>query len=194
MFQESEIDIPCATIKAVRGPLSRKRVKYQAHASIALGDPAILADLLVQHTPTRKEFSLSIMPHYADMNDEELSRFLKKNPSVHVIDPCKLALAVLVEILASDRLLSSCLHGLIVADSLGVPNAWVRLSDKLAGGTFKFRDYYANYGEIDPVPLIMNEGRPIDNYMKACRVNDCAVMKKDMLASFPKELPKGDPS
>lgn len=41
--------------------------------------------------------------------------------------------------------LSSSLHGLIVADALGVPNRRIVLSDKIIGGDLKFDDYYSVY-------------------------------------------------
>lgn len=38
---------------------------------------------------------------------------------------------------------SSSLHGLIFADSFQIPNMWFKIYDKLAGGDFKFNDYYS---------------------------------------------------
>ncbi len=52
-----------------------------------------------------------------------------------------------------EYILSSTLHGLIVADSLGIPNAWIESPD-LTGGRFKFDDYYSSLDvSEDPIPL-----------------------------------------
>src|SRR5699024_3940838 len=49
------------------------------------------------------------------------------------------------EISSCDAVISSSLHGLIFSDALGVPNAHIRLGDKLKGGLYKFHDYYSAY-------------------------------------------------
>ena len=35
------------------------------------------------------------------------------------------------------------MHGLIFADSYGIPNAWIAPHDSMIGGEFKFNDYYS---------------------------------------------------
>ena len=38
------------------------------------------------------------------------------------------------------------MHGLIVADALGIPNIRMILSDKITGGDYKYDDYYSAFG------------------------------------------------
>ena len=40
------------------------------------------------------------------------------------------------------------------------PSRWLWLSDRLAGGDFKFRDYESVYGVVDPIPVMLPEGFP----------------------------------
>jgi hypothetical protein len=39
------------------------------------------------------------------------------------------------------------MHGLIVADSFGIPNMRVIASESLMGGDYKFRDYYSAFSK-----------------------------------------------
>ena len=50
----------------------------------------------------------------------------------------------MVEAIAScEVVLSQSLHGLIVADALGVPNVWIAPTGDMVGGRFKFDDYFS---------------------------------------------------
>ena len=48
------------------------------------------------------------------------------------------------------------MHGLIAADALGIPNARIRVADRITGGDYKFRDYYSVFG-VDPPTLSRDE-------------------------------------
>ena len=50
------------------------------------------------------------------------------------------------------------MHGLIAADSLGIPNVWVENTYKtmLVENRFKYHDYYSLFG-IKKEPLLSNE-------------------------------------
>ena len=43
-------------------------------------------------------------------------------------------------------ILSSSLHGLVAADSFGIPNIRMVCSDRIYGGDFKYDDYYSAFG------------------------------------------------
>jgi hypothetical protein len=50
------------------------------------------------------------------------------------------------EITNSEFVVSSSLHGLIIADAFGIPNARLRISDRMPGGDWKFMDYFSSVG------------------------------------------------
>ena len=57
--------------------------------------------------------------------------------------------------------LSHSLHGLIIADSLGIPNVWLNLGG-LVGGTYKFLDYFTTVDRpfrlrLDHLPVTQDE-------------------------------------
>ncbi|OHV44734.1 hypothetical protein BCD48_24980 [Pseudofrankia sp. BMG5.36] len=132
-------------VVAVRGSRSRERVKDNRDA-VTLGDPGLLADALLTSSPVRKH-RLGVLPHFLDAEIAELD-WLRAQDGVHIIDATWEPRRVVAEIAACETLISSSLHGLIVADSVGVPNGHIRLSDnKFIGGMYKFRDYYSVFAD-----------------------------------------------
>jgi pyruvyltransferase len=127
-----------ATILAFRGPLTAKGFK----GDFALGDPGILANELVG--PQEKQWDLGIVPHWQD--DQLAARFTALVPAkstVRVISPMQDPLTILREIGACRRIVTSSLHGMIVADAFGGIPRRIEACDKMLtdGGIFKFRDY-----------------------------------------------------
>lgn len=129
-----------AKILAVRGPLSARGIP----GSFAIGDPGILADELVGIQ--EKQWDLGILPHWQDT--ELVAKFTKLIPekySIKIISPADDPLEVVRQIGACRRLVTSSLHGMIVADGFGVPRRVEPCSKMLKdGGDFKFRDYSAS--------------------------------------------------
>jgi hypothetical protein len=127
-----------AKILALRGPLTARGFK----GNFALGDPGILANELVG--PQEKKWDLGIVPHWQDT--ELADRFIKLIPSkfsCRVILPSMYPLDVIREIGSCRRIVTSSLHGAIVADSFGGIPRRIEVCKNLSydGGLFKFKDY-----------------------------------------------------
>lgn len=123
------------TILALRGPLTAKGVR----GDFALCDPGLLANELVR--VETKKYQLGVVPHWSD---EELSndpRFAKFNPVI--IDPKGDPLENIRTIGECHKIVSSSLHGIIVADSFNIPRR-IEYAPRFAreGGMFKFEDYH----------------------------------------------------
>lgn len=130
-----------ATFLAVRGPLSRKRLQELNYDCPAVyGDPALL--LPRYYLPViEKNFKLGIVPH---INDYELVKELYKevknvkiinfrtNDVEHTTD----------DILSCEYILSSSLHGVIVAHAYQIPAVQVQFSNKIYGDGIKYHDYF----------------------------------------------------
>ncbi len=136
-------------VHAVRGHLTNERCGSVG----AIGDPALLARYLKfgDAEPAR----VGLLPHYVDTENPFCDRFVNEVPDCVLIDPLQPPLDVLAQIAACDVVFSSSLHGLICADSLGVPNAWIELSDKVVGNGYKFTDYYSCF-DLSPSPIRPN--------------------------------------
>jgi len=133
------------TFLAVRGPLTRENIR--ADVPEVFGDPALLLPQFHAHS-VEVRYSVGIVPHYVDYavvdNDD---------PSVCVVDVTRSWEDVVDEIRSCELIVSSSLHGVIVAEAYGIPAVWVRISDGVIGGSFKFHDYLLATGR-DPAPPI----------------------------------------
>ena len=143
-----------ATIWAVRGELTRQRIG--APKDVVLGDPGLLASRLLKKRQS-KRYTLGIIPHFVDKKDPRISKIKKKYENhVLIIDVIRQPLAVFEDIDKCEFILS--LHGIIFADSFGIPNAWIYLSDNVVGEGFKFYDYCSAIGtSLEPLYLDGNE-------------------------------------
>jgi hypothetical protein len=143
---------PYANYKWLRGPLSREKVIAESGARPpkVYGDAAWLLPTFWPSSP--KKYKLGIVPHYVDY---EIAK--KIWPGERIINllnaDCE---AVTAEITECERVISSSLHGLIVAQAYGIPAAHVKLSDKLSGDGFKFYDHYASMG-IELIPSTVDK-------------------------------------
>ena len=61
--------------------------------------------------------------------------------SVCVVDVHQGAAAAVRHIAAASVVITTSLHGLVTADSFGIPAVWTTLDPPLDGGDFKFQDY-----------------------------------------------------
>ncbi len=136
---------------AVRGPLTRSLL--QADVPEVYGDPAMLLPMI--YTPRAgKRFELGVIPHVVDMKSVQVS-----DPAVPKIDLQADWRSVIERIVECEAVLTSSLHGLIVAEAYGVPAVWMTVSDRVIGEGFKFRDYYLSTGREPPESLVW-KGEP----------------------------------
>lgn len=136
------VNVRDARIHAVRGPLSAQGI----HGDFALGDPGLLADEMVD-VGTR-DIELGLVPHWSDTSLAHDGRFLPYSPVV--ISPWRDPIEVVKMIGRCKKIVSTSLHGIILADAFGIPRR-TEVADKLAhdkweGNLFKFRDYNASVG------------------------------------------------
>jgi len=138
---------PAIRIHALRGPLTRCGI--EAASGVALGDPGLLANELFAHLPATKTHRIGLIAHKNEKGRPEFAELAATLPgcrriNVTASDPDEVAAAIK----GSDFVLSSSLHGLIVADAFGVPNAWLKVSEIHPATEFKFYDYGASVGRM----------------------------------------------
>lgn len=127
-----------ARVLALRGHLTRGHIGRPDVK--VLGDPGLLAADRQAAPATR--WQLGLVPHVVHRRHPVYLDLARRYPNeVRVVDARAHPSRVLREIASCAAILSSSLHGLIVADSYGVPAAWMSLTPGLQGGDFKFHDY-----------------------------------------------------
>lgn len=123
--------------KAVRGPLTRQLlVDAGADVPEIYGDPALLVRKFVK--PPAERRGTLVFPHYTDM-----SLLLEQwgHPSETLVWNAEASVeSTIAAINASERVVSSALHGIILADALGVPVVPMRLGAEIP--LFKYHDYW----------------------------------------------------
>ncbi|MDQ0206987.1 polysaccharide pyruvyl transferase family protein [Alkalicoccobacillus murimartini] len=137
-------------IAAVRGELSRQRLEkiLNRNLDVPTGDGGLLASELVKNKATKK-YKVGIIPHFKEKNEQKFFDLLNNYNNSTLIDLTIDPLTVVEQIGECETILSSSLHGLIVADSFGIPNKRLTYTNNLMGDGFKFNDYYSAFN-VDP--------------------------------------------
>ena len=128
-------------VLALRGQMTRHILN--AAAATPLGDPGLLAAAMLGRPTTRQ--GIGIVPHYSDKPDPFVAE-LARLPGVRIIDTERGGSEVCADIARCEVILSSSLHGLVVADAYGIANWRLRFGHQLKGGDFKFLDYASALG------------------------------------------------
>ncbi len=174
-------------VHAVRDHHSAQALRSQQ--VLACGDPVLLCEQIAPPMRVAKTLALGVMPHYRDQDLPELRRLVDGARNATWIDVFDDPRDVLRQIASCEVVLSSSLHGLVAADALGVPNAWIRPSDRLDGDDYKFRDYYSVFGigEPQPLPLPSVESLrgALDEIRNGYRCDGLDRIKRESAAAFP---------
>lgn len=159
-------------IFAVRGEYSAKKLHNDGFPLCNVyGDPALLLPMMISPAKA-KLFKLGIIPHWSE-TDYFLNRY---SPNNKIIDLRTTNIEYVVdEITSCEYVLSTSLHGVIVAHAYGIPALWIKYSDILTDG-FKFYDYFSS------VEIPRYEGfQDIDNLVAAEYVDYPNEIKSLML-------------
>lgn len=123
-------DLRRARIISVRGDWTRRAAHLPRHTP--LGELGVLAPLLTDAVgpPT----AALVIPHYVD------HLLANRHPEAALMPITSDPLALIAAVRATGIVYTSSLHGLVLADSLGIPHIW-EPHEEVRGGRFKFADY-----------------------------------------------------
>jgi hypothetical protein len=158
------VELPHATYAAVRGHLTRQ--VQGIREPVAVGDPGVLVARHVRRP--RRRWTLGVVPHGMHDDHPDVLAFAERYPGdVRVIGTRAPVETVVRAIGRCDAVISSSLHGLVVADSFGIPAAWFELSPALWGGSFKFDDYESVVTPGRTRRLALEPGLPLSTVLAA---------------------------
>ena len=137
---------------ALRGERTRQELiaagMLDRGCEVALGDPGIFMPEVLGLC-SRQQGPLGFVVHAFHWQSGFVEAYHREHPEIRLIDPRQSPKVVASEIAGCSAIYSSSLHGLVVADALGIPNRWVALETPYATrllNRFKFDDYYSAFG------------------------------------------------
>lgn len=148
-------------VKAVRGPLTRKvLLDSGVDVPAVFGDPALLLPELfpaLKVGESRNRLSFAILPNLHDLARVlEMKRTGQLDARAVVLNPASPARTVVKSIADCQLLLTSSLHGQIVAEAFGVPVAFAIPSVE---NRFKYADHLLATGRSESQPVCGFEAR-----------------------------------
>ncbi len=166
-------------IRAVRGPLTKKVLDgYGFQCPEVYGDPAILMPLIYKPNVKKNKQRLVVL-QFVDERE-----FRKNHPNERMLSMnTNDYKSVIDEIVSSEIVYSSSLHGIILAESYGVPSIFFRsLPPKR---DFKYLDYYYSTGRTD---IKIAESFEDALTMEPLPLPDLSGLRNGLLESFPYDL------
>lgn len=152
---------PNVTVVALRGPLTADLLKVETQ-DVLFGDPGLLAPEIMGISRDDRAERISVVPHQVDF--AAVRSYLANSPvnsDAILVNVEETPAKVVGDIARSRACVSTSLHGLIIAEALGIPAIWATMHGPLEGGTFKFRDYYLSTARTQDSPLEMAEALEI---------------------------------
>ncbi|MFV0373222.1 polysaccharide pyruvyl transferase family protein [Microbacterium sp.] len=172
---------PHLDIRAVRGPLTREALcRVGATVPEVFGDPGLLWASLWPREAYLSGTSPSGPAVVQNMHDHPMDV-----DSARVISPIGQPHDVIAQIARSEFVCGSSLHGIVIAESFGIP---ARLVLPQREPLFKYRDYYEGTGRADP--------RPAESVAEALRLGGERAPvwnPQELLGSFPYDLWRDSP-
>ncbi len=180
-------------VRAVRGYLSLKRLNEMKYVKIAknvaIGDPGLLVSKIFDTSNVEKIYDLGIIPHYIDKDSPYLKNIQVTNSII--LDVNEKPKNLILKMAQCKNIISSAMHGLIAADSLGIPNMRMILSDNIIGGDYKFNDYYSAFGLQEHKKINLIEEKFTDKDLIKIKENykieksKIEKIQQDLIKAFP---------
>ncbi|MEW5425273.1 polysaccharide pyruvyl transferase family protein [Amorphus sp. 3PC139-8] len=166
---------------------------YGIDRTIPLGDPALLMPRYFNPMVERR-YDVAVIPHFSETEAAANIVAQSRTPMLRVLDVRSDPEAFVTQLCECRAVLSSSLHGLILADAYEVPNVWVSFGGRLLGGEWKFYDYYSVTDAAAPARVDASTPAALDALVEShgalAKVHRYMYSTDDLLAAFPGHLIK----
>jgi len=170
------------TYRAVRGPATARLLHARGiECTVPFGDPAILLPLLVENDIVQRH-EIGVVPHWSHVPAFERAI---RDPGVKVIDVCDPFDEVARAILSCGLVLSTSLHGVIFAESYGIPALQVFYGGHPRGDSTKYVDYFESTDRDLHARSISRVSDILRLAPEAGRVRAPRFTREALLAAFP---------
>lgn len=173
-------------VLALRGLKTLKKIQEVGGNCDVFGDPVLLFPEIFSSQNIEKKYKYGIVPHFKDKNKIGVQKIANLNdPEIKIIDIQNGIEEFVIDILNCENILSSSLHGLILAEAYGIPTCRLIFSEEMKGGDFKFFDYYSGVGinEMETV-VIHDDISNLKNIFQKCSLKDLKFNSKELKNSI----------
>jgi pyruvyltransferase len=181
-------DVRGERIWALRGKLTHANLAHEVTGlrDVPLGDPGYLvgrrvAALAPARAPTHR---LGIVPHFIDRDHPGIAH-LRGQDGVTILDARDPEPQFFAQMMACEAIASSSLHGLIFAEGLGIPNAWLDFGPERPEVEFKYHDWYSLAQKPQPAPLRIGEKPEAGDLIAASALHDMAIDESALRRAVP---------
>ena len=173
-------------VLALRGYNSLKKIREVGADCDVFGDPVLLFPDIFPDKGITKKYKYGIVPHFKNKTSIGIQKIIALNdPEIKIIDIQSGIEDFVIDVLSCENILSSSLHGLILAEAYGIPTCRLIFSENLKGGDYKFYDYYSGVGikEMETV-FIHDDISDLNTIFSKCTLKDLSFKKTELKNSL----------
>lgn len=165
-------------IRAVRGPVTQFILNAAGYKCPSVfGDPAILMPLIYAPKNVKKKYNISLIKHLSDAEPLAVD-------GMHFINvKTENYKEFINEIVQSKKIISSSLHGIILAEAYGIPAVF--LNEEMDNEILKFFDWYLSTGRSN-----IQIAKSVDEavHLNPMELPNLSRMQKNIMNAFPYDL------
>lgn len=176
-------------IHALRGKLTLKRMEnvLGKKLDVPTGDGGLLAERWIGYYPD-KLYHVGIIPHFKEQDHHVVKKLLESYENTTLIDLTQNPKDVVKKIGQCEYVISSSLHGMIVADSFHIPNIHITLTNNMFGDGNKYHDYLSAF-DVTHTPFDCSKGvlPSIQDIKNNYKIDEQLVeqKKEQLIKAFP---------